>query len=283
MEFVSQMTGAHPWPYLRYDIKDISLIGKSDAGIETIISIPQWNISFDTGRAPSFAIHLDYLALSHWHLDHSGGLLHYLGLRCLNNLKPLIIFIPPQTFKMATEFLMKVQEISQSQLFYELVPLKEASPLNPRLLIEPLSSTHCIESQGYLVSEKKRKLKKKYLKATSKEIINQKNEGHQIDEEIHVPKLSFSGDTTGAFLQTPAVKAEVFIMECSFFGEDEDKEKIQTYGHTHIHDWKKHADLIESPHPVMIHTSQRYSIEEIEKSCKKNLPKSLLDRLIIFR
>ncbi len=98
-----------------------------------------------------------------------------------------------------------------------------------------------------------------------------------------VPLLGYSGDTKGEFFATPASTAQYLMMECSFFGDLSEYDKVRHYGHTHILDWKNFADQIQSQHVIMIHTSQRYSKKEIEITCQKNLPKHLLDRLIILR
>ncbi len=43
------------------------------------------------GLSPS---QVDYLIITHVHLDHAGGLAYYLGLRRLNKLAPLNIIVP---------------------------------------------------------------------------------------------------------------------------------------------------------------------------------------------
>ena len=121
------MQFANPYPlaeveqYLGLKFNQFEIIGRSIAGVETNITIPQFNISFDTGRAPNFAFAQDYLALSHWHLDHAGGLAFYLGLRRLNKLAPLNIIVPFSKMEKAQSYLKALQDVSDTEISYQLL------------------------------------------------------------------------------------------------------------------------------------------------------------------
>ena len=269
--------------YLEVSFDQITIRGRSIAGVETVLTIPEWNITFDAGRAPHFALSQDYLALSHWHLDHAGGLPHFLSFRCLNSLPSLHIIVPPEKLKDAEDYLNCLKKVSSSELGYQLMTAEKGIALRKDLTLFTTPSYHCVPSNGYLVKSKKHKLKKEFQGKNPEEIVVLKKKGIEITEEISGMPFSFSGDTRGDFLKTEAAKAYLFLMECTFFDDDVDEPSIQHYGHTHIRDWRKHAELIESPHVIMIHTSQRYSKKAIETACKKQLPKDLCDRLIIFR
>ncbi len=269
--------------YLSADFGQFRVIGKSLAGIETVFTIPQLNITFDTGRAPPFSYHTDFLALTHWHLDHAGGLPNFLGLRCLNDLKPLTIVVPKAKLEESKIFLDTLKKITESRISYTVTEATDPIALRRNIDLHAITNFHCTPSTGYLIKETRHKLAQNLKSASPDEIIQAKKQGVNVQESFTESILAFSGDSTGEFLKTEARKARVLLMECSFFGDDSEYDKVIKYGHTHILDWAKHADQIESPHVVMTHTSVRYSRKEIEQACQKNLPKSLTDRLIIFR
>ncbi len=282
MHFASDETYAHP-PYLQITLDQFQLIGRSIAGIETVLCIPQWNLCFDAGRSPDFAFAQNYLALTHWHLDHAGGIAYYLGLRHLNGLEPLNIIMPRAKIDQAAEYLHRLRQLSESELDYQLCAAEEDLPLPHHRVLKGTENFHCTPSTGYLVELTKHHLKEEFQGKSADEIVSAKQNGIAVEDEVSELVLAVSGDSKGEFLETEAVKAKHLIMECSFFGDTSNYEKIRAYGHTHIADWKRYADKIASPHVIMSHTSQRYSRQEIEASCRKYLPKDLQDRLIVLR
>lgn len=269
--------------YLEIQFNQFQLIGRSIAGVETIFSIPQWNITFDSGKAPDFGAIQDFLALTHWHLDHAGGVASILGLRCLNDLGPLTLVVPSKKVAQAEEFLSCLKKISESQIKYQVTPANQVLIIKKGFFLKSLSSFHCTESTGYCVESQKHQLKSEFQNKPAELIIQAKKKGIEINEVTTEMAFAFSGDSRGEFLDSPANTATCLVMECSFFGDESEYEKVRLYGHTHIHDWKKYADKIQSKHVIMSHTSQRYTKKEIEAACQKHLPKHLLDRLIIFR
>lgn len=282
MHFASETESKHD-PYLEVTLDQFQLIGRSIAGIETVMTIPQWNVCIDAGRAPDFAFSQDHLALTHWHLDHAGGVAFYLGLRHLNSLPALQVITPPEKIDDVITYLRDLKKVSDSELMYNVVAADKTIRLKRHVTMRALSSFHSSPSCGYLIEEQKHHLKPEFQGRSTEEIIRAKQSGVSIEEEEIVPMLAVSGDTKREFFETEAVRAKYLMMECSFFGDDTNYEKIRAYGHTHIKDWKKYAERIESHCVIMTHTSQRYSKKDIEVSCRKSLPKELLDRLIVFR
>lgn len=269
--------------YLELSFNQFKIIGRSIAGVETVYSIPQWNLTMDTGRAPHFAFGNDYLALSHWHLDHAGGVAYYLGLRCLNALVPVHIIVPDAKLAEAKTYLQELKTVSEVNIQYELHSAKDRITLKNNLFIESIPSYHSTVSTGYGIMQKKHVLKEEFRGKSEDEIIRAKQSGKKVDVEEEIMLLAYSGDSRSEFFETRATQAKVLLMECSFFSEDGNYEKIRDYGHTHLKDWVRYADQIQNETVIMTHTSQRYTKKEIEEYCRKSLPKSLTDRLIIFR
>lgn len=260
------------------------LIGKSIAGVETVLTVPQWGITFDTGRAPLFAIHHDTLALTHWHMDHAGGLSFYLGLRCLHSLKPLRLVVPHTRVEQTRLFLESLKNISESRISYEVFSAAETHQLGRDLFLLSVPSRHGITSTGYAVKKITRKLAPEFRDQPQSAIVAAKNSGKVIHEEREDILFAFSGDASGEFmLEDAARRARVIVMECSFFGGDDEYEKCRHYGHTHILDWQQHAESLSCEHLVMSHTSMRYSMDEIRAVCAAKLPKAVQDKLIILR
>lgn len=282
MKFASTVIRA-PQPYHEIEFPQFQLQGISLAGIETVVCLPQLDIVFDSGRCPEFAVPINTLALTHWHLDHAGGVAIYLGLRRLNSLKPARIIVPESKLEASRRFLEVLTATSETSINYELTSVRERLPYSKRYWIREITNFHTAPSTAYLVEEKRTKLKQEYLGKSNTELVAIKKQGIEIEHQWFHPLVAFSGDTMGEFLTTEARFAQYLIAECSFFGDGAEIPQVRKYGHSHIRDWAQHADQIQSEFVIMIHTSQRYSRDEIQQACEAHLPPSLLQRLTILR
>lgn len=269
--------------YLELGFDQFKITGRSIAGVETVYSIPQFDLTLDIGRAPHFAFSNNHLALSHWHLDHAGGVAFYLGLRNLNALGAAKIIVPPAKRQQVESYLLELKRVSEVGIRYEVVSADTRIPLKRNLFLEARPAYHSTDTTGYVVIARRHHLKSEFRGKPPEEIIKAKRKGIEVTEEEEEMLLAYSGDSRIGFLDSDVLEARVLLMECSFFFEEADSQKIRDYGHTHIKEWARYADKIVSPTVIMTHTSQRYSVKEIEKQCRKYLPRDLLERLVIFR
>src|SRR5512141_3209846 len=69
-------------------VGSLHLGGFSLAGEETVVTLPELNVAFDLGRAPREAVQMDYLCLSHGHMDHAAGLAYYFSQRAFQGIPP---------------------------------------------------------------------------------------------------------------------------------------------------------------------------------------------------
>lgn len=283
MQFATPIIPADPGVYVEIQFDQFKLMGRSIAGVETVLTIPGWDLTLDTGRAPDFAFAMNNLAISHWHLDHAGGLPFYLGLRRLNSLPPLNVIVPTQKLAATSAFLETLKNVSDTGIAYHVTSAEKPLTLKKGFMLEAIPTFHNVPATGYLVSQKKNHLKKEFQGCPESQIKASSLKGIEVSETTTEPMLAFSGDSMAEFLDTEAGKTPYLVMECSFFGDRSEYEKVRHYGHTHILDWKDRAEKILSHTVIMIHTSQRYSKQQVAEACQKHLPKTLLDRLIIFR
>src|SRR5476651_2674240 len=80
--------------FAKLNFGQLSLIGYSVAGEETVAQIPELNVCFDIGRAPYFALTSDIVCLTHSHMDHLAGLPYYLSQRFFQGMQPGMVLLP---------------------------------------------------------------------------------------------------------------------------------------------------------------------------------------------
>ena len=89
------------------------LIGYSVAGEETVIQVPEWNVCFDFGRAPHFALTSDIVCLSHGHMDHVAGIGYFLSQRFFQGMKPATVLLPRELERSVDMLLMSWRQVER--------------------------------------------------------------------------------------------------------------------------------------------------------------------------
>ncbi|AYV83813.1 MAG: tRNaseZ [Hyperionvirus sp.] len=130
--------------------------------------------------------------------------------------------------------------------------------------------THKICSYGYIISEQRQKLKHIYKGLTGKELKDLKEANIEIHDQISIPIISFTGDTTinGVLANPEFMESNILIMECTHF-HDSTIADAETHGHIHFQQILDNIDKFHNKWIVLCHFSQKYrTIKDIEPYIK---------------
>ena len=266
--------------------KGLSIEGYSRAAVQTYWRVPELKLGFDLGGQPWSFMATPNWFVSHAHLDHLAALPVYVARRRMMKMEPPTIYMPAEAIEGVEMLLRAFQRLDRGRMpakLVGLVPGQEVE-LSRELVVRALPTKHTIPSLGFLVWERRRKLKPEYHALSGEEIRDLRLSGVEVAAEIRIPKVAYLGDTApqGLDASPEAYRAEILIMEMTFVAPGERPERIHKYGHTHLDDFLARADLFENEVIIASHFSTRMHPDQIQRIIEKRLPASLRGRLKIW-
>lgn len=266
----------------KFRIGNMELVGYSMAGEETVIAAPEFNVIFDIGRAPQDIINLDYVLLTHGHMDHAAGIAYYFSQRnFLGN--PAGTVIAPRPLAGPLKRLMQVWgEIEGHPSPANIIPADPGQdyPLRRNLTARAFVVPHGAPSLGFSIIEKRHKLKPEFASHSGRELADLKRKGIAIEDNTEVAMLAYCADAAlGDYLDLPFVsQAKVVILECTFFDQDH-IQRARAGRHMHAIDMPEAMRRLKTEHVVLSHISRRTSMGMARKVLRNLLKKDDMDRI----
>ncbi|MEX0818297.1 MAG: MBL fold metallo-hydrolase [Pirellulaceae bacterium] len=264
----------------------ITIEGYSRAAVQTYWRIPEMKLGFDLGAQPWDFMGTSTWFVSHTHLDHIAGLPVYVARRRMMKMEPPTIYLPDHAID-AVERLLKVyRHLDRGRLPCELIPVKPGDEfeLSRELVVTAVATRHTVPSLGYIVWERKQKLKPEYLDLRGDQIRDLKLSGVEITDEVRVPELAYLGDSAPDGLDNcpEMYKARVLISEMTFVAPSHRKDKIHKHGHMHLDDYVERKDRFQNERVIVGHFSTRYNSRQVRNLVTKALPDMLGNRLYLW-
>eukprot|EP01116_Phalansterium_solitarium_P013901 TRINITY_DN31354_c0_g1_i1.p1 TRINITY_DN31354_c0_g1~~TRINITY_DN31354_c0_g1_i1.p1 ORF type:complete len:350 (+),score=66.87 TRINITY_DN31354_c0_g1_i1:53-1102(+) len=138
---------------------------------------------------------------------------------------------------------------------------------NNPLMVTAVRCFHTVSTVGYVLSERRTKLKDEFKSLLGREIAALRSAGTAVQETRDVPLLAYLCDSTVAVLETPGQAELIFrcpaiMIECTYL-EDGMKQEAQARGHVCWCDLRPHAEAHPDTLFILFHFSQRYTEDEI--------------------
>jgi ribonuclease Z len=268
------------WSFSNHNFKGYSIAGQT-----TSLVYNNAKICFDIAQGLPFNLSAKYYCLTHLHADHGAGLNYLLSQRSLFRLPPAIIMLPKPCVESVEIILKEWMKIEGFNYQYELIGVDHNFffDLDKNYSVRAFSTTHRVDSYGYIVYSKKKVLKKEFSHLNTYQIIKLKEQNIIFQEEILQPIICFTGDTQIEFLTShpDILKSEILFMECTYLDEKKSTDETRFWGHLHLDEIKENENLFENSHISLIHLSARYSAHEAELLIKDKLGK-LSQKVSIF-
>lgn len=266
--------------------KGLTIEGYSRAAVQSYWRVPELKLGFDLGVQPWSFMATPNWFLSHTHLDHVAALPVYVSRRRLMKMEPPTIYLPAEAVADVERLLAVVQRLDRGRLPVNLVGIEPGQEieLSRELVVSAFATKHTIPSLGFLVWERRKKLKPEYHELSGEQIRDLRMSGVEVSTEIRLPRVAYLGDTAPAGLDAfpDCYRAEILILEMTFVAPQERPERIHKFGHMHLDDIVARADRFRNDWILASHFSTRLPPSAIERIVAKKLPEGLRERVKVW-
>jgi ribonuclease Z len=273
-------------PILTHKHDQWTIEGYSRAAVQTYWRVPELKLGFDLGAQPWDFMGTPTWFVTHTHLDHIAALPVYVARRRMMKMDPPTIYMPEHAIDATEQMMRSVTRLDRGRLPCELKPLKDGDEvdLSRELTVSAHATKHTVPSLGYIVWERRKKLKPEYQGLSGEQIRDIRLAGNEVSHETRTPLIAYLGDSAPQGLDnTPAMyDAKVLISEMTFVAPQHRKENIHKHGHMHLDDYVDRRDRFNNELVIVGHFSTRYHDRQIHKMIEKALPDQLDGRLKVW-
>ena len=265
--------------------KGLTIEGYSPA-VQTYWRVPELKLGFDFGAQAWSFMGTGTWFVSHTHLDHIASLPVYVARRRMMKMEPPTIYLPQHAVEPVERLLKIFTRLDRGRLPCRLIALQPGDEieLSREHVVTVSATTHTLPSLGFVVWERRRKLKAAYLGLPGEQIRDLRLSGTEVTDEIRMPLVAYLGDSSPEGLdRCPAMfEARVLITEITFVHRSHKKDKIHKYGHIHLDDISERRELFKNEIIIASHLSTRYTAKQVVRLVERKFPDMLNGRLRLF-
>ena len=197
--------------------KGLTIEGYSRAAVQSYWRIPELKLAFDLGGSPWSFMGTQTVFVSHAHLDHLAAIPVYVARRRMMKMDPPTIYLPEDSVDNVRRVLLAWQRLDRGRMLCNLVGMKHGDEveLSREHVVTAFATRHTIPSLGYVVWDRRRKLKPELAGLTGDQIRDRRLAGEEVTDEVRVPLVCYVGDSAPAGLDNypPVYEAQVLINE----------------------------------------------------------------------
>lgn len=273
-------------PFLTEKFGDYTIDGYSRAAVQTYWRIDEMHLGFDLGGHPWDFMGVPNWFISHTHLDHIAALPSYIARRRMMKMTPPKVYVPAVAVGAVKEMLQTFVKLDKGRMHCEVIGVQEGDEieLSREMVVTVHKTKHTIPSFGYIVWERRKKLKPEYQNLSGQEIKEIRLGGTEVSQEYRINRLGYTGDTAPEGLDNNPefYESEILISELTFVSPEHSPDKIHRNGHMHLNDYVDRRDRFQNKIVIAGHLSTRYHENQILRMIRKAIPDMLDGRLKIW-
>src|SRR6516162_6354560 len=151
-------------PILVHRHAGLTIEGYSRAAVQSYWRIPELKVGFDLGAQPWDFMGTPTWFLTHTHLDHVAALPVYVARRRMMRMEPPKLYVPATAVEDLRRLLLVMQLLDRGRMICDMVGVRAGDEveLSRENVVTAFATTHTIPSLGYVVWDRRFKLKEEY-------------------------------------------------------------------------------------------------------------------------
>lgn len=259
--------------------------GISVAGEQTSIAVPELDICFDIGLCPRAVLPSRYVALSHGHMDHAAALSYYFSQRNFQGMGEGSVICHSDLAGPIHKLMRAWSDLEGQNTPYQVMPLKPDGEIQikNKTIVRGFATRHSAGSMGFIVVEKRSKLKEEFVGLEQKKIVDLKKQGTAITELHEIPLVCYTGDTAWGehFDRQDVLNSKILIVECTFT-ESKHRSRANLGKHLHLDHIPKLLEKSNAQAVVLTHLSRRTPMAVARGAIENAIPTSEHERVFIL-
>lgn len=259
--------------------------GTSVAGEATCVQVPELDVCFDMGACPRAMLSSKFVAISHGHMDHVGGLAYYCSQRAFQGMGTGTIVCDERIAPAVRRMMEGYVDLEQQRTPYELIPLAhdQQHEIKNNIFLRGFETEHAGPSFGYAVIERRSKLKAEYAGLPQEKLRELKERGEEITRTLEVPLVAYLGDTSPGppLVREDVRRSQIVVCECTFV-EDEHRDRAKVGKHLHLRDIVEWLRVLECEKLVLTHVTRRTNLALAQRRLRELAPPDKAEKVVFL-